>query len=469
MLSAALFVAQAGVARRYGTLGLGEYTAVSLGVYLASAVAVFAVPVIVGRDVAYLEERHEGGIAADHIGAGLLLLMPLGVLVGVTLALAWDHLGTGVGALEIVGGPAMVAAVTASSVGGYAISIFQARLMIPAAALVWIAQPLAVVLALAWDTVSPGVHPAQMAIAGWMGLGAVGTVALVLAGSAPRFDRTVMVTYLGKAIPYLAVSYANTLAGLVDRLIVSLVLGPVALGVYQSANVIIEGSLRLLQGGISFFLSAYGRAAARGEEHGSRLQRLNVRLWAAYAALVGASVIAGADGIVTVYGNFAVAVAPLQILAAGLVPTVIGATLRTAGAGSGRGSALLVARLAIPFQIVAGVLLASSFGVVGMAIAQVAVAAPVALAQLYWSGDPALMPASGVGVRLVVIAAAVPPLALAAHALPLFWPIRAVVAGLAAGGLAVTLLLGTEERAVVRLLMVVRRPPSHDGEVRASQ
>lgn len=457
-LSGALFIAQAGVARRFGGLGLGEYTAVSLGVYLASAVAAFALPVIVSRDVAYLEERHERGVAARHIGAGLSLLIPLGVVVGLALTVLWDHLGTGVPALELVGGPLLVCAVLASSLGGYAIGIFQARLMIPAAALVSIAQPLTVVLAIGWDTISPGVHPAQIAVAGWIALGLVGGTGLIAAQSAPNLEWRLMLSHARAALPYLPVSYANNVAGLVDRLVVSVVLGPGALGVYQAASVIVEGSLRILQGGITLFTSAYGRAAARGEEHGPRMQRVSVRLWSAYAAVVAAALIAGADGIVTIYGTFQPAIAPLQTLAAGLVPTVVAATLLTAGVGSGRRGALVIARLAIPVQMVGGAFLASAFGIQGMAFAQLAVILPVAVAQMYWSRDPDLVPTRALGLRLVLVSMSVPALGLIAQTLPLVWVIRAAAAGAAAAALSSALLLGHEERAVARLLLEVRRP-----------
>jgi len=298
VISGALFIAQGGVGRRFGSQGLGEYTAISLSIYVASALASIAIPVTAGRDSAFLEERHQHGAAARLVGAGLLALLGLALVGGLALALVWERaLGEFVGS-AVVAAPVIAVAVVAAAVGAYSGRIFQSRLDIATAGLITLAQPFAVIVALGWDTYAPGIRPGQMAVAGYLLTGVIGGAGLVATGSGPRLDLPAAISQIRISIPYAPLSYVNHLAGLVDRFVVSVVLGPVALGTYQAATLFVEGSLRVLQGGVSFFVSAYGRAAARGEEHGARLQRMSLRLWATYAALVAVpTMIAGVYGM----------------------------------------------------------------------------------------------------------------------------------------------------------------------------
>lgn len=461
MLSGALLVAQAGIARRFGTPGLGEYTAAALTVYLAGAIAAVAVPVIVGRDAAALDERHESD-AADHlVGVALLALLFVSAVVGAVVAVVWEPItgpliATALPPVLVVGG------VMGATAGAYCARILQSRLEMSAAALVAIAQPFAVVAGLGIDTFFAAVGPAEIAVSGFVVSGALGGTILAMKGSGPRVDLAQAVSAMRRSFPYAPIYYANHVAGLVDRVVVSIVLGPAGLGIYQAASILAEGSLRLLQGGVSFFVAAYGRAQVRSREHGDRLQRLSVRVWVTYGAAVAAVLIAGADGIVGIYGSFAPAIPPLIVLAAGLIPTIVTVTLATAGAGTGRRTSLVIARLAIPFQFVVGVILTSAFGVVGMAIAQVVVMIPVALAQMYWSHDRSLLPTRAVGLRLVLVGILVPSFALVMSGLPVPWMIRAAIAGAACGSLAAVALLGPDERDVVGQLLSLRRARTVD-------
>lgn len=465
MLTGALFVAQVGVARRFGFLGLGEYTATSLAVYLATMISMLAIPVAASRHVGYLQERGEREAASRTAGAGLSVVLCLAAISGVALALLWDRLAASLLDRQVVAAPAVAAAVVGSAVIAYGIRILQARLEVAAAGLVAMAQPFAVVVALAWDSIAPGVRPSEMAVAGYLAGGLVGLLALAVAGAAPRADRVASLDLLRTAVRYAPVTYTNVLAVWVDRLVVSLVLGPAALGLYQAAAALSEGSLRLLRGAGPFLVSAYGRAAAIGELPGVRLRRLSVRLWTTYAAVIAGALIAGADGIVTtLYGpGFASAIGPLLVLAVALVPTAVALTLLTAGVGLEQPTALVIARIAIPFQLTLGIALASTLGVVGVAAAQVAVMVPVAAVQLHWTRDPAFGLARGMGLRLLMLGALAPAAAFALQIVPLPWPVRATAGAIAAAMLGAMLLLESEERFVMRRLLALRAPGPRSG------
>lgn len=457
MLSAAQFVAQVGVARRSGFVGLGDYVATGLAIYVVSVAAMLAIPLTAGRQLGYLLERDETDAASDTASAGLLIILFLATAGGVLLASLWGWLGA---TFVIVPASAYVVAlaVISSAVMAYSIRLLQARLQVAAAGLVAIAQPFVVVLAIGWDTISPGVHPSDMAVFGYIAGGIVGAASLLVAGIVPRWDRAAVLALLRKAIPYAPASYANHLAGWVDRIVVSVVLGAPSLGTYQAATALVEGPLRLLRGASFFFVSAYGRAVAVGDQPGARLRRVHVRIWSAYAAAIAGGLLASADGLVTsLYGpGFSGAILPLSVLALGLIPTTVGLTLLTAGVGMEHQSALVIARLAIPAQLALGLVLAQVAGVPGVALAQVAVLTPIAIAQMHWSRDPSLVLPGDLALRLIAVMLLVP-LAGAVLALaPVWWPLRLGI-GIAVGAaIGARLLLESEERYVVRRLLAFR-------------
>lgn len=454
VVSAALFVAQVGVGRRFGLDGLGEYTATSLAIYLTSIVVLFALPLTANRAVGNLLEHGDNEGGTRTAGNGLTLVLALGALGAVLLAAVWAAWAARF--FEGAVAPAVVAAaVVGSALLSYGTQIQQAHLRISAAGLIVIAQPLAVVAALGWDTVAPGVRPGDMAAAGFLLGGAAGATGLWMSGIRPQLDDREIRQLLRGAVSITPVVYTNVLSIWVDRLVVSVLLGPVALGTYQAAGALVEGSLRLLRGAGAFFISAYGRAAARSDEHTDLLRRLNVRAWSAYAAVMAGGLIAGADGIVTtLYGRgFANADDPLRLLAVAMVPTAVSLTLLTAGAGLELRSALLIARLAIPAQVALGIAGAATFGVAGVAVAQVAVTIPVAAAQLYWSRDAELAPTATVGGRIALLAMLVPLIGSAASLLPVVWPVRVALGGAGSAAIALLLVLGPQERVLVRRLV----------------
>lgn len=462
------FASQAGITRRFGLSGLGEYTAATLVVFLASTAAISSIPLATGERLArHLERGDRKAERATAATAGAIALVVAGAAAAVVW-LGWDLIGAALHIGDGLGAPLIAFAIVGAAAVGYVPVVFEARLQMMHVGLIAIIQPLTAVVALALDTFSPGVRPAVIAVAGYVAGGTVAMMAFLAAGYRVCFVRSEARPLLRQALHAMPLLYANLLAAWIDRLIVSVLGGPALLGTYHAAAAIIYGAMRLPHSASSFLIAAYARVAvARAARLGDAVAT-HVRLWTAYAAVLAAVLIAGADGIVSLaYGPGSVAaIAPMQILAVGSIPAIAALSLTTAVTGSGAGHvAVRVSGLTIPLQLLLVSVGVSTFGVIGAALANVVVMAVTFLAYERWSPkhtglvDRSVRTSLAAGVGIAGIA-------LGIAYLPLH-PIARIVGATTIALVGMRMLLfGPEERSIIRdmLLSLSRRAdPAHSS------
>lgn len=455
LLVGASFIAQVGIARRFGLLGLGEYTATALVVFIAAVVFASGVPLATSRVMGAALEARDEATARDSAATGFAVAIALSFLASAVVWSSWDWLMEALGVDGRVPAAAAFAATLAAGALHYVPSVFQARLQMATVGLISIAQPTAVIAALLADRAYPGIAPATMAVIGYVAGGAVSIIAFIAAGFRPYIVRDQVIALVRMGPAALPLSYANVFAAWTDRLLVSVILGPVGLGIYQGAFAVVDGALRLPRAAASFLVLAYARVSTGRPEELDRMLRLHVRIWVAYAAVLAAGLIAGADGIVTtVFGfGWGDAAAPLGIMAVALAPGMV--VLSVATAATGRGAMrvpLYAAATTVPLQVIFMLVLATRFGVIGAASAYLLVTLS-GLAGYWWWGHKRRIVTGEVRLSLTLgHAAAAAAIAAALMALPLPWPVRMGLAALVAAGVSLRL-LGSEERVVLRTLV----------------
>ncbi len=454
ILLGASFAAQVGIARRFSLLGLGEYVATTLVVFLASVTAISGLPLAMGDMVARYHEKGDEPAERDVASTGFVLAMTLSLVAAMLAGLAWPMLADILGLRRPVPAALIAAAVFAAGSLGYVPLIFQARLEMAAMGIIAIVQPLVVVAALGWDTVAPGVRPSTMAVLGYVAAGTVAAGGFFVAGYRPSLVREQISPLVKQAARSLPIVYSNIFSAWADRLLVSLLLGPAALGIYQAAAALIDGAGRIPRAASPFLVSAYARVSVDHSAQLERVVRLHTHLWLAYAAVLAAGLIAGADGLATsIFGFGSIAVAdPLRILALALMPNVLALSLATAVTGQRAGNAALVIGLVtIPLQVALMILMAPLLGIAGAALAHVLVALVAFGSYWLWSRHGLLARENPLGPALLVGALAVGSAAVTA-ALPVPWLVRSITAALVASALVGVALFGREERRMIRVL-----------------
>lgn len=462
----ASFAAQAGIARRFAFRGLGEYTGTTIAIYVISVLAISGFPLAAGERVARHLEGHEERRARDAASTGFALAAASSMVAGLAAWAFWGPIADVLNLVDPVPGGWIALAIVAAGVLGYVQPVYLARLQLASLGLVAIAQPFAVVVALAFDTVAPGiVRPGAMAVMGSLAAGTVATAGFLLGGHRPWPAPSETRPMMRQAAHSLPLVYLTGLQSWVNRLLVSALLGTAALGVYQGTAALIEGVLRLPASANAFLVSAYARVSVADTGKVRDLLRLHLRLGTTYVAVLGAALMAGADGLlVTVFGPGSLsATTPLRILAVGLMPGLVLVSLATAVTGSGAARvAARVGRVVVPAQVVFMLALAPNFGVEGAAAASVAALA-LSAAEYAWvcARDGTLLPGRAIArsVALGVVSAL---LGLAAAALPIHWILRAGLAGIVAGSIAGALMLGAEERSLLAS-MTRRSGPRRDA------
>lgn len=451
----ASFTAQVGIARRFTLSGLGEYVATTLVIFLAGVIATSALPIAAGERIARSLESadHEG--ASRAAGTGFVLAMLPSFAAAALVGLIWDLAASVLQLRSAPAGPVVAIAVVAAGALGYVPLLFQARLEMAVVGLIAIAQPFAVLLALTWDIFVPSLRPSTMAVIGYVSGGVASVAAFLLAGYVPRLavsEIRPLVTQTARALPLL---YANVFSTWVDRLLISVLLGPTSLGTYHAAAAFIEGPLRIPRGSTSFLVAAYARiSVGHGTEIG-RVMSMQMRLWVAYACPIAATLMAAGDGVVaSLFGPQSTAVAePLRILTIGLVPGLLSLLVTTAATGVRVADVVVaVSRITIPLEVVLMVVLALAFGVVGAAVAEVAAVVAGFVALLWWTSRRAPRLALEDLTRMLVASLAVVTLGALLAAVPAPWPAR-LAAGLAvASAIVFTVVLRKDELAVIRML-----------------
>lgn len=451
VILAASVLAQLGLARRFGPPGLGEYVATQLVVITASTVALSSLPLGAAQRIGRLMQESEKERAAATALTGLTLAVSSSIAVAVLIGFLWEAI---VSVLNL--GPKAASAWTVAMAITFAGALhfvpltFQARFAIRTSGLITLTQPVAVVLAIAWDTLAPGLRPSTIAAFGYVagGSAAAGALLLTSHGSLSRGEVRPLVSQSVRSMPML---YANIVSTWVDRLVISILLGPGSLGMYQAALSLLEVPLRIPRSLAPFLSSAYARISV---DHGSRLPEaivIHARLWGAFAAITSAGLVASVDGLMpALFGpGLAPASEPARVMAAGLAPGILGLVLITVGAGGAYPNlGLVVFRIAAPLQLIALVLLALRFGVLGAALAST-LTLLVTFASYIW-----LWPAS----RSALLKHLVAPLAISVAAILIgafgstlgaHWTLRGIVAAAAAATLAIPVLLGPSERRIV--------------------
>lgn len=454
----ASFAVQVGIARRFALIGLGEYVSTSIAIFLASVVALNGLPLAASHGVAARLERGDQFGASRVASTGLVMALVSSAVVSAVAALAWPSLS---GILRLAA-PVPAWSVGLSVLAGGSMHfvplIFQARFQMATAGAITLAQPFAAIVLLGWDTLNPGsVRPGILSVGGYLLGGVTATLLFVAAHrSGPSLGevRPLIVRSL-RSLPLL---YASTFSAWVDRLMISLLLGPAALGTYQAAAILIEGVLRVPRNVSPFLLSAYARVSSRSSASVGRLAGVHARLWTAGAVVFAAGLIASADGIVTTLfgaGSFAVT-DPLRIMTLALVPGLLSLLLTTVATGAtavAGTNVLLVSLATIAMQVVSMVVLAPRLGVTGAAAAYVVATATGALVYL------GVASRHGVGVpagRLAAVTALALATGVVVAAAPASWPLRAVVALAAVAFVAARALLGPDERELLRHFITLR-------------
>lgn len=455
MLLFASFAVQVGIARRFALVGLGEYVSTSIAVFLASVLALNGLPLAASHEVAARLERGDPRGAARVASSGFVMALSVSIVVAAAAALAWAQIGAVLRLGEPVPAWSVGLAVLAAGAMHFVPLVFQARFQMATAGAITVAQPLAVILLLGWDTLNPGtVRPGMLSVGGYVLGGAAATVLFVaehrvgpsLAEVRPLIDRSV------RSLPLL---YANTLSTWVDRLMISLLLGPAALGIYQAAAILIEGVLRVPRNLSPFLVSAYARVSNRSSSSIERLAGVHTRLWTAGASVFVAALIASADGIATTLfgaGSFAVA-EPLRIMTLALVPGLLSLLVTTVATGATGANVVAVSLTSIGVQVASMLILAPRLGVIGASAAYVVAALSGAVIYLR------LASRHGVSIpafRLTSVTAFAVGVAIAAAFLPVAWPLRAAIAAGAASFVAAQALLGPDERELLRHLLTLR-------------
>lgn len=462
----ASFAAQVGIARRFAFRGLGEYTGTTIAIFLISVIAISGFPLAAGERVARHLEGHAVRRAHEAASTGFALVAAASFLAGLAAWALWDQIAGVLNLQDPVPGGAVAVAIVAAGINGYVQPVFLARLRLATVGLVAIAQPFAVVACLAFDTVRPGIfRPGAMAVVGSLAAGTVAIACFVIGGDRQWPASREVRPMIRQALHSLPLVYISSLQSWVNRLLVSVILGTAALGVYQGTSALVEGVLRLPGSANSFLVSAYARVSVADLNRVRDLVSSHLRLGTMYVAVLGASLIAGADGLlVTMFGAGSLPATPtLRILAVGLVPGLLLVSLATATTGSGAlRAATNVGRVVVPAQVVLMLLLAPPLGVEGAALANVAALA-LSAADYAWTCARAgtILPAGAIA-RSVALGATTCALGLLVGQAPAHWIVRAVVAGAGAGALAAALILGPADRSLLASL-VRRQGPGRDA------
>lgn len=454
ILLAASLIVHLGIARRFGFVGLGEYTATTLVVFIASVVFLVGVPLATGRLIAQALEAEDEAGARDAAATGLVAMLLLSLLAAAVVWSFWDGLMDAMRVERRVPALAAAGAILAAGTLHYVSNVFQARLQMMVVGLITIVQPVAAVVALLLERAYGGIAPADVAVLGYLAGGTAAAIAFIAAGYRTYLARQQLVALLRASIESFPLLYASIFSAWTDRVLVALVLGPAALGIYQAAFAVVDGSLRLPRSAASFLVSAYARISASRPEELERTIRVHVRIWVVSTAVLASGLIAGADGIATtLFGfGFAVAAAPLAVMAAGLVPGIVALSLATAATGRGAVRVpVYVAASTIPLQFALILALAPRLGVVGAAAAYALSALAGLLGYLWWGRGQELITPQTQLPRTLLHAVAAIGLAAALAALPVPWSIRLAAASVTAAALTVGL-LGSEERGVIRRL-----------------
>lgn len=456
LLIVASFAAQVGIARRFSLAGLGEYVGMTLAIFVPSVLAISGLPLAAGERIARHDERNDRTASRDTASTGFALTLALSVVAAILVVSCWNWLATTLGLGDRAWSPAVAAAIVGAGAVGYVPVVFQARLQIAAVGLIAIAQPFSVVVGLAWDTIAPGVRPATLAIIGYVSAGTVATILHFASGNGIFVSRGEVRPLVRQAMLSLPVLYANVFSRWTDRLLISILLGPAALGTYQAAAALIDGALRIPRASSSFLVTAYARVSAGDVNRVVAALAAQTRLWIVYATILAVGLIAGADGITaTVFGAGSVtAAAPLRVLAVGLVPGTVALLLASAVTGASSAHiGVRVSLLTIPLQVLLMTVLAPRLGVLGASAAHLLTISVTAFVYAWWMSRHSLI-AVGAGIRrpLVAVITALAVAALAAW-LPLPWPVRVIAALALASAAIVRTLLRAEERALLRSLL----------------
>lgn len=365
--------------------------------------------------------------------------------------LLWDPLAA-VMRLEDPLPPVVVAA--AMPFGGlqaYGNQLLQAKLRMKLAGLIFLAQPLTIVTLALASFVLTWIRPGPIAIAADVVAGIAAAGLLLVTGHRPTIAMPELARILRDAREFAPGAYGQVFLQRADRFVVSIVLGQAALGAYSAADALATAAMRVINTLRWFLVPIYGRLASEGSDRLARLRSLHVRLWSAYAIVLMAAIVASANGLVgTLYGSGSGAVRdPLRILSLGLEPAAMTVALFTATTGVGHfRNVLVVTWLTASVQLVLLAVLSASFGVVGSAAARL-----LALT-ISATGYAALAVRLGADRRplelalVAWIAAAV--IASLLSLIPVVWPARAVLGGLAATAVVWVLLIGAEERKILR-------------------
>lgn len=456
-LLVASFASQVGMARHFSFVGLGEYVGTVLVIFLVSVVAISGLPLAAAERVGRALENGDPEAARRAASTGFVLAMLASAAAALVLRWIWEPV---MGAMRVprpVDSSLAALGLLGASAVGYVPLVFQARLQMAAVGLLAICQPFTVLLLTVWDVIHGGVAPVFMAVIGYVVAGIVSSAALLLVTRATPPARSEVRPLLRQALLSLPLLWANVFSSWIDRLLTSLLLGPAALGIYQADIALIDGALRIPRASTTYLVSAYARVSVATDGSIGRALAVHVRLWTAYAAGIGALLIAGSDGIATtVFGGGSIAAAlPLRVLALGLVPGVVVLSYATATAGSGFANVgVVVGRATIPIAILLLVVLAPTFGVVGAAVAQVAGITAMAIGYSWWSARHHFAFAPARLVRPLSIAAGVLVLGIGVSAVPAAWYARCGAAAVLTAALVVPSLIHRDERLVIRTLLL---------------
>lgn len=457
LLAVGGIVVQSTITRRFGLSGLGEYTAVLLAVNVVTVVTMMSIPGTAGREVARAAEL-DGAAASRFSGAALTLALVLGALGATGLSLLWPQVAAGMQMPDPPSAAALWVAVFFSCLTSGASAVFRAHLQMTVVALVGFSQPLATLLTVISAESLPTVGPGQLAVVGFVAAGLATATALILSRHRPLADIDPVLALLRASVEGLPLVYANAFRDWIDRLAVSFIAGPLALGTYQAAAALVEGPIRFLRASGWVFVVGYARSSGDGERS-RRLRDIQVRAVSVYSVVLAAALLAGGEGLIgVVYGPASGAAAgPLRLLAIAAIPTTLIFALLNVSLGMRRPSlGLMITGLAIALQIVVLPPLVVLGGVIGAALAQLALSLVVLLTVLLRIADPRareLLPRRDVSFRILGASILGVAAGMWIGTMPLPWPIRLAAAALAAGATAFGLLLGVEERALVRRLL----------------
>lgn len=364
------FVAQVGLGRLYGPAGLGEYNATTLFISVLTTLTFLGVPVAITQRVSEQEEWQEGHASAT-IRSALTVTVIVAVVAGILGAALWPGFVT-LTNLQTPQSSLVVAVACAAMVLQYYVaSVLLGRLDLRWLTILVVSQPLGVIAgALALGTSANG---SMLATTGCMTTGTIAAVRVLSSPHRPAFDRAEIKSLFVRTVPGTSALYVTVLTGWLDRLIATLVLGPVGLGTYAAASYFIEAALRLPRAGGALAVAAYARLTS--DPVGSqRLLDSHLRIQATYFIVAGAVLVGTASNLGFLFGPGFRSATSLQLLALALLPMGISSALAQSAVGSREillKPSFLV--LIIALQIAANLVGATALAVAGLSMAIVTV------------------------------------------------------------------------------------------------